>query len=82
LGATIYVEVANLFNDRIYDYDAVFNPNPANNANLQRFTVRYEKGEDITYYDNENYPAYLANQEFRIYSNAPRSWTVGMVINF
>jgi hypothetical protein len=44
--------------------------------------VRYEKGEDITYYDNQNHPNFLANQEFRIFSNVPRSWTVGMVINF
>ena len=80
--ATFYVEIANLFNDRIYSYDAVFNPNPNNTANLQRFTVRYERGEDLTYYDNENYPAFLANQEFRIYSNAPRAWTIGMVVNF
>jgi outer membrane receptor protein involved in Fe transport len=81
-GATLYVEISNLFNDRIYDYNAVFNPDPGNSANLQRFTVRYEKGEDIKYYDNENFPAFLANQEFRIFSNAPRSWTVGMVVNF
>jgi hypothetical protein len=81
-NATFYVEVSNLFNDRIYDYNAVFNPDPTNTANLQRFTVRYEKGEDITYYDNQNHPNFLANQEFRIFSNVPRSWTVGMVINF
>jgi outer membrane receptor protein involved in Fe transport len=81
-NATIYVEISNLFNDRIYDYNAVFNPDPTNTANLQRFTVRYEKGEDITYYDNQNHPDFLANQEFRNFSNAPRSWTVGMIISF
>ena len=80
--AIIYVEISNLFNDRIYDYNAVFNPDPTNSANLQRFTAKYERGEDITYYDNQYHPDFLANQEFRIFSNVPRSWTVGMVINF
>ena len=81
-SVAFYVEISNLFNDRIYDYNAVFNPDPGNTSNLQRFTVRYEKGEDITYYDNPIHPEFSANQEFRIYSNAPRSWTMGMVINF
>jgi len=81
-SATFYIEISNLFDDRIYDYTAVFNPDPANQYNLQKYTIKYERGEDIKYYEDEEHMGYLVNQEFRIYSNAPRSTQVGMVINF
>jgi outer membrane receptor protein involved in Fe transport len=80
-STSFYVEITNLFDNRIYDYSAVFNPDPTNTANLQKWTVKYEKGEDITYYEDDLRPGFLINQEFRIYSNAPRAVTVGMVIN-
>jgi hypothetical protein len=80
-SASFYVEVLNVFDQRIYDYNAVFNPDPNNTSNLQKWTIKYEKGEDITYYEDDLRPGFLINQEFRIYSNLPRSVTFGMVIN-
>ena len=80
-STAFYFEVSNLFNSRIYDYTAVFNPDPTNQYNLQKYTIKYEKGEDITYYEDEEHPGYYVNQEFRIYSNMPRSMQFGMIIN-
>jgi hypothetical protein len=80
-NATFYVEISNLFNDRIYNYTAVFNPDQTNTNNLQKWTKAYENGEDIRYYEDDLRPGFLINQEFRIFSNAPRSVQIGMIIN-
>ncbi|MDP2883544.1 MAG: TonB-dependent receptor [Ignavibacteria bacterium] len=81
-SASFYLEVSNLFDTRIYDYTAVFNPDLNNTSNLSKWTVKYEKGEDITYYEDDLRPGFLVNQEFRIYSNSPRATQFGMIINF
>jgi hypothetical protein len=81
-SASFYVEISNLFNTKIYNYTAVFNPDINNTSNLSKWTIKYEKGEDITYYEDDLRPGFLINQEFRIYSNAPRSAQFGMIINF
>jgi outer membrane receptor protein involved in Fe transport len=89
--ATFYVEVTNLFNDRILDYTTVFNPDPNNTANLSKWTVKYEQAEAqggqaaaeqaIRYYEDDLRPGFFINQEFRIYANAPRSVNLGMIVN-
>jgi outer membrane receptor protein involved in Fe transport len=81
-SASFYVEISNLFDNRIYDYTAVFNPDLNNTSNLSKWTIKYEKGEDITYYEDDLRPGFLINQEFRIYSNVPRAVQFGMIINF
>lgn len=81
-SASVYLEVSNLFDNKIYAYTAVFNPDLNNTSNLSKWTIKYEKGEDITYYEDDLRPGFLINQEFRIYSNAPRSMTFGLVVNF
>jgi hypothetical protein len=81
-SASFYVEVSNLFDNRIYNYTAVFNPDLNNTSNLSKWTIKYENGEDITYYEDDLRPGFLINQEFRIYSNAPRSFNFGMAVNF
>jgi hypothetical protein len=81
-SASFYLEISNLFNTRIYNYTAVFNPDINNTSNLSKWTIKYEKGEDITYYEDDLRPGFLINQEFRIYSNAPRAAQFGIIINF
>ncbi|MCX6145248.1 MAG: carboxypeptidase regulatory-like domain-containing protein [Ignavibacteriales bacterium] len=81
-SASFYLEISNLFNTRIYNYTTVFNPDINNTSNLSKWTIKYEKGEDITYYEDDLRPGFLINQEFRIYSNQPRSAQFGMIINF
>jgi outer membrane receptor protein involved in Fe transport len=79
--ASFYVEVTNVFNNRNYDYNALFNPNIAAGLGLEEYTKKFELGEDITYFTHPDSPSYLVNQEFRLYSNAPRSVQLGMIIN-
>ena len=81
-SASLYLEVSNLFNNKIYAYTAVFNPDLNNTSNLSKWTIKYEKGDDISYYEDDLRPGFLINQEFRIYSNTPRSMTFGLVVNF
>ena len=66
----------------VEDHTAVFNPDLNNTSNLSKWTVKYEKGEDITYYEDDLRPGFMINQEFRIYSNLPRAAQFGMIINF
>ncbi len=83
-NASVYFEVTNLFNNRIYDYNALFNPNVAAGIGLEEYTKQYERTEnleDIKYFSHPDSPSYLINQEFRLFSNAPTSVQVGMIIN-
>jgi outer membrane receptor protein involved in Fe transport len=81
-SAAFYAEVTNLFDDRIYDYNALFNPNVNAGLGLEEYTKKFELGQDITYFTHPDSPSYLVNQEFRLYSNAPRSVQLGMILNF
>lgn len=69
----VFVEVFNLFNTRVFDYNRVF---------LDPETLRrYENGEDIEYaLPDSNNPDFAAIQTFRIYDNLPRSVRLGMVV--
>ena len=78
------MEVTNLFNNRIYDYNALFNPNIAAGIGLEEYTKKFEQTgnlEDIKYFAHPDSPSYLINQEFRLFSNAPTSVQIGMIIN-
>lgn len=70
----VFVEVFNLFNSRVFDYNRVF---------LDAETLRrYENGEDIEFaLPDSNNPDLAAVQTFRIYDNAPRSIRLGVVFN-
>ena len=69
----LYIEVFNLFNQRIYDYSRVFQ----DPENRQKWA---QNRDDIEYFTNDN--GYTANQSLRVYGNAPRSINVGFVVNF
>ncbi len=81
-NASFYVEVTNVFNHRIYDYNALFNPNTQAGLGLEEYTKKFEQGQDVTYFSHPDSPSYLVNQEFRLFGNAPRSTQVGLIINF
>lgn len=70
---SVFAEVFNLFNKRIYNYNRVF---------LDAETLRrYENGEDIEYaLPDSNNPNLAAVQTFRIYNNLPRSTRLGLVV--
>lgn len=84
VDATVYAEVTNLFDEKIYNYATVFQTVTAtsgqsstNNQNVKKFE---EDRASLLYYD-QNIP-FLVNQEFLLYSNSPRSFYVGIVFNF
>jgi outer membrane receptor protein involved in Fe transport len=85
---SLFVEVANLFNQRTYDYNRVFRD--VRNLRAYDFAVNPsdltpdgftdDPDEALALYLGDSFP-YEANQVFRIYSNAPRSLFLGLSVD-
>lgn len=84
IDATAYLEVTNLFNEKIYNYTTVFQTVTATSSQggtLNENVKKYETDrENLKYYDFNS--PFLVNQEFLLYSNMPRSYYVGIIFNF
>ncbi len=87
MQATVYAEVFNMFNNKIYNYSYLFNT--ANridgNPNLTRYEqyAFHDMDNGVLYWDDYSYgSAYAVDHSFVLYSNAPRSYTIGVVIEF
>jgi outer membrane receptor protein involved in Fe transport len=83
---SFYVEVENLFDDKILSYSAVFanardnsTGTMAENKNIEKYITN---SKSIQYTEDINHLGFLVDQSFMIYENRPRSISVGMVINF
>jgi outer membrane receptor protein involved in Fe transport len=85
--ATIYLEVFNLFNNRIYNYNYLFNTSNkvdqnANLANYENYAWA-DATHGVLYWDDQNIgSAYGINHEFLLYDNAPRAYYLGFAIDF
>ncbi len=86
VNATFYVEVFNLFDDRILNYDYVFARPTSTNPNLA--LSYYEKygiddpGNGIRYWwDKGKQGPFAVDQSFLIYENQPRSFSFGFAID-
>lgn len=85
--ATFYVEVFNLFDNRILNYDYLFRrPTPTNpNYPLQyyeSFPVD-DRANGIRYWwDQGRQGPFAVDQSFLIYGNDPRSYNFGIIIEF
>jgi outer membrane receptor protein involved in Fe transport len=83
---SLYVEVNNLFDQRILSYQAVFGNTRDNSTGTMAENKNIEKyikdPESIRYTEDINHLGFLVDQSFLIYENSPRSVSVGMVINF
>ncbi len=86
-AATFYVEVFNLFNNRIYNYNYLFNT--ANKVDQNANLANYENypwadpTHGVLYWDDQNIGnAYAVNHEFLLFDNAPRSVQVGLTLDF
>ena len=84
-NATFYVEVFNLFNNKILNYDYVFSTPNAGATNNR--IAAYEKypiddpNNGILYWQDTNMGGpFAVNQSFLVYDNAPRSFNFGLVI--
>jgi hypothetical protein len=85
MGANMqfYLEVFNVFNQKIYSYNTVF----VNLDNKQKYDtgstilVNGSPESSLGYYTSDYNIAFPVNQEFLIYSNSPRSFEFGVIIN-
>lgn len=85
--ASLYAEVYNLFNNKILNYDYLFQRPTATNPNLPlQYYEKYpinDKENGIRYWwDKGRQGPFSVDQSFLIYSNQPRSFSLGLVIDF
>ena len=88
-SAMLYFEIFNLFNNKILNYDYIFSTPDANTKNI--VTKTYDDPNipiddpkvGILYWPNTD-PAvpWAIDQSFMIYSNTPRSYNLGFVVEF
>jgi outer membrane receptor protein involved in Fe transport len=87
MPATIYLEVFNLFDNKIYNYNYLFGT--ANKIDQNDATRRYtnyafeDPAQGVLYWDDQNFgSAFADNHSFMLYDNSPRSYYFGITIEF
>ncbi len=87
IGATFYVEIFNLFDNKILNYNYLFNT--ANKTDQNPASAWYSHyafnnlSNGILYWDSQNIGgAYPEDHSFMLYDNAPRSYNFGIAIDF
>jgi homoserine trans-succinylase len=87
LKTILYLEVFNLFDNQILNYDYLFDRPTATNPNLPlQYYEQYpinDKENGIRYWwDKGRQGPFSVDQSFLIYSNQPRSINFGIVLEF
>jgi outer membrane receptor protein involved in Fe transport len=87
VSASFYAEVFNLFDNKILNYDYLFQRPTATNPNLPlQYYEKYpidDKENGIRYWwDKGRQGPFSVDQSFLIYSNEPRSYNFGIVFEF
>lgn len=87
VNATIYMEVFNLFNNKILNYDYIFDRPTPTNPNLPlQYYEQYpvdDKENGVRYWwDKGRQGPFSVDQSFLIYSNQPRSYGFGIIFEF
>lgn len=79
--AIFYFEIANLFNQQIYSYNTVFQSVVTGSSSFINNNIKkYETDpSSLQYFDQ--FPPFLVDQTFLLYSNPPRSFFLGVVIS-
>lgn len=85
--ATFYAEVFNLFNDKILNYDYLFQRPTAINPNLplqyyENYAINDNANGIRYWWDKGRQGPFRVDQSFLIYSNQPRSYSFGIVFEF
>jgi outer membrane receptor protein involved in Fe transport len=85
--ASFYAEVFNLLNNKILNYDYLFQRPTATNPNLplqyyERFPIDDRENGIRYWWDKGRQGPFSVDQSFLIYSNQPRSFSFGMVVEF
>ena len=85
--ATLYLEVFNLFDNKIYNYNYLFGT--ANKIDQNDATRRYtnyafdDPLQGVLYWDDQNFgSAYAEDHSFLLYDNSPRSFFIGLSLEF
>ena len=81
--ATVYLEVFNLFDNRILNYSYLFDQSNSNSSfNITRYkNAPIDASNGIRYLNASNAVPFLVDQSFLIYDNAPRSFNIGLAIS-
>jgi outer membrane receptor protein involved in Fe transport len=85
--ASFYAEVFNLFNNKILNYDYLFERPTPTNPNLplqyyEQYSIN-DRDNGIRYWwDKGRQGPFSVDQSFLIYSNQPRSFSFGVVLEF
>jgi len=90
MHATFYFEVFNLFDNKILNYDYLFRRPTATNPNLPlEYYEDYGKQDGLDnpdgvryWYNKGTQGPFAIDQSFLLYSNAPRSFNLGLSLNF
>jgi outer membrane receptor protein involved in Fe transport len=87
MGATFYVEIFNLFDNKIYNYSYLFNTNNKTDPNLATVAYAHYPFDDpkngVLYWDSYNTGGpYAEDHSFMLYDNSPRSFYVGLSLQF
>ncbi|MBN1349957.1 TonB-dependent receptor [candidate division KSB1 bacterium] len=85
--ASIYMEIFNLFNNKILNYDYVFDRPTATDPNLplqyyEKYPVNDKQNGIRYWWDKGRQGPFSVDQSFLIYSNEPRSFSFGLVFEF
>jgi outer membrane receptor protein involved in Fe transport len=86
IPARFYFEVFNVFNNKILNYDYLFSRPTATNPNLplryyEQFGADHPEGPRY-WYNKGTQGQFSVDQSFLLYSNQPRSFSFGMVLEF
>ncbi|TFG95877.1 MAG: TonB-dependent receptor, partial [Calditrichales bacterium] len=87
ISVRFYLEIFNLLNDKILNYDYIFDRPTPTNPNLplqyyEKYPVN-DKDNGIRYWwDKGRQGPFSVDQSFLIYSNQPRSYSFGIVFEF
>jgi len=90
-AATVYFEVFNLFDNKILNYNYLFaqgtpsaTSSNVSNTNIETYeTLGLDDPNGVRYYNDTNRATpFAVDQSFLIYNNSPRSYNLGLVIEF
>ena len=87
MPATFYVEIFNVFDNKIYNYNYLFST--ANKIDQNDATRRYtqyaidDPAQGVLYWDDQNIgSAFGENHSFMLYDNSPRAFYIGLSLEF
>lgn len=87
MPASFYAEIYNLFNNKILNYDYLFDRPTATNPNLplqyyEQYPINDKENGVRYWWDKGRQGPFSVDQSFLIYGNQPRSYSFGVIFEF